>query len=356
MVGKSHRHNEPALAEEKMRPEKNLQPSAKLLESRLQPQMNSLNMKMTKMVFGLALALTFGLTATLKAQNIYVTTDQGTLGSGAIGEYGLNGSTINASLVSGLNSNEGIAISGNNLFVANLNNGTVGAYTTSGSTVNPSLISGLSGPEGIAVSGSNLLVANYANNTVGEYTMSGAMVNASLISVGLSVPHRIAISGGHVFILSPGGGGGYIGEYGLDGSVINTSLISGLYSPTGISISGNDLFVTSYGSSGYDDINGTVGEYTTSGAVVNASLITGLWHPFDIAILGNDLFVANSAAGLSGAGTIGEYTTSGQTVNASLVSGLTDPRAIAIGPVPEPPTVAVVCLSGAVLWLWRNRK
>ena len=63
-----------------------------------------------------------------------------------------------------------------------------------------------------------------------------------------------------------------------------------------------------------------IAEYTTSGATVNASLVTGLNAPSGIAVSGSDLFVVNNGSG--GPGSVGEYTTSGATVNASLVSGL----------------------------------
>ena len=56
----------------------------------------------------------------------------------------------NASLVSGLNSPVGVAVSGGNLWVTN--QGTVGEYdATTGATINASLVSGLNGPYGIAV-------------------------------------------------------------------------------------------------------------------------------------------------------------------------------------------------------------
>ena len=51
------------------------------------------------------------------------------------------------------------AARGDIIFVTNFGNDTIGEYTTSGTTVNASLISGLSSPEGIAVSGSDLFVA-----------------------------------------------------------------------------------------------------------------------------------------------------------------------------------------------------
>lgn len=199
--------------------------------------------------------------------------------------YGLNGHTVNASLISGLSSPEGIAFSGNDIFVANDGNGTIGEYTTSGATVNASLISGLNTPEGIAILGTNIFVANENGDTIGEYTTSGTTVNASLIS-GLDYPAGIAISGSDLFIE-------------------------------------NSVFVSG------STFNYYVNEYTTSGALVDAPLITGgLNADLGIAILGTNLFVANFKGQ-----TVSEYTASGATVNASLISGLHGPWGIAIGPL-----------------------
>ena len=72
-------------------------------------------MKTTKKIWAIALALTCSLATSLQAQNIYVTS----YGDGTIGEYGPGGSTINSSLVSGLNGPQGIAISGNDLLNQN---------------------------------------------------------------------------------------------------------------------------------------------------------------------------------------------------------------------------------------------
>jgi len=91
----------------------------------------------------------------ISGNNLYIANYE----SGTIGEYGLNGSPVNASLISGLHDPNGIAISGNNLFVAENqlfeafeNNGTIGEYTTSGTTVNATLIAGLTGLTSIAIS------------------------------------------------------------------------------------------------------------------------------------------------------------------------------------------------------------
>jgi hypothetical protein len=59
---------------------------------------------------------------------------------------------------------------------------------------------------------------------------------------------------------------------------VNPALVSGLDNPTGIAVSGGDLFVTNY-------FAGTIGEYTTSGATVNPALISGLNDPQAIAVV-----------------------------------------------------------------------
>ena len=152
-----------------------------------------------------------------------------------------------------------------------------------------------------------------SNGTISEYTTSGSTVSASLVA-GLTDPSGIAVSGSDVFVTNSNG---TIGEYTTSGATVNASLVSGLSNPLAIAVSGSDLFVT--------NSNGTIGEYTTSGATVNASLVTGLSTPSGITVSGSDLFVTNT-----GTGKIGEYTTSGTTVNASLVSGVNSPSGITV--------------------------
>jgi hypothetical protein len=72
-------------------------------------------------------------------------------GGNSIGEYNLDGTAINASLILGLNDPQDIAISGSRLFVTNLDSGTIGEYTTSGTAINPSLVSGLNEPTYLVV-------------------------------------------------------------------------------------------------------------------------------------------------------------------------------------------------------------
>jgi hypothetical protein len=151
----------------------------------------------------------------------------------------------------------------------------------------------------------------------------GATINAALVT-GLSGPSGIAVSGENLFVTNAGGG--TIGKYTTSGATVNATLITGLDRPVSIAISAGNLFVTNYNSA-------TIGKYTTSGATVNASLVSGLDAPEGVAVSGGNLFVANGSTG-AGNGFIGKYTTAGATVNASLVSGLNGPTGITVLPAP----------------------
>jgi sugar lactone lactonase YvrE len=71
------------------------------------------------------------------AGEVYVSqNNSGTIGSGTIAKYTTEGVLLNAALITGLSTPNGIAVSGTDLYVANTNNGTIGKYTTSGATVN----------------------------------------------------------------------------------------------------------------------------------------------------------------------------------------------------------------------------
>jgi len=101
--------------------------------------------------------------------------------------------------------------------------------------------------------------------------------------------------------------------------------------------------------------SGTIGEFNAStGAVINASLISGLSHPFCVALDGSgDLFVAS----FNSSGTIGEFNAStGAVINPSLISGLNGPTFIALAPTPEPSSLVLTLIGGALAVCWRARR
>src|SRR4051812_21436763 len=210
----------------------------------------------------------------------------------SIGEYDTSGSALNATLIAGLSGPVGLAVSGNNLFVANYNfggTGSIGEYTTTGATVNSSLITGVDGVYSLAASGSDLYASNTDTGTIGRYTTAGATVNASFIS-GLTAPIGLAISNGSLYVLDAingAAGSGKIFKFDASlGGVAGTPLVTGLTAyGLALVVSGNNLFVGNETSSQIDKYD------ATTGALLNAAFISGVSNPRGLVVSGSSLFV-----------------------------------------------------------------
>src|SRR5262249_44847097 len=139
-------------------------------------------------------------------QDLYVTQLADLVSDGIVSEYpSSGGSAINApnSPNTGLAGPAGLAISGNNLYVANQANlptgddpkgtikGMVGLYNANtGKAINAQFITGLSKPTGLAVAGNTLYVSSFIpNGTVSAYTANtGAPAPGFTTIPGLSQP------------------------------------------------------------------------------------------------------------------------------------------------------------------------
>jgi hypothetical protein len=179
--------------------------------------------------------------------------------SNTVGEYNpATGAAIDAAFIS-LRVPEGLAISGNNLYVLYVS-GTnslgstrpasfVSEYNaTTGVVINPALVTGLVEPKGLAISGNNLYVGSAFSDTVGQYNATtGTAIKTSLITA-VNPPQGLAISDSRLYVLYLSGtyAGSYVGEYdAATGAAINASLITGLVQPTGIAVSPPAPVVTS---------------------------------------------------------------------------------------------------------------
>ncbi len=289
----------------------------------------------------------YPLTAPPTVGQIFVTNNgTGSAGTGTASEYTTDGATVNASQVTGLGNNPtGIAVSGNYLFILDLNGGKIGEYdATTGAVINASLVTGLNGPASIAVSndGTNLFVTTLFNGdeNIGKYTLGATpgTVTASNPSfvTGLQNPAGIAVSGSNLFVAnsSPATVGGTVGvgEYdATTGATINASLITtGIPGPSAIAVSGTTLYVA------YNQDR--IGQYTlgaTPGTIAssNPTLVTGLHSPA-VAVFQGHLFVTNFMSGAP-SGVVGEYdANTGAAVNASLITLTKYPEAIAVATAP----------------------
>jgi hypothetical protein len=240
---------------------------------------------------------------TLSGGNLYVSGHN-------VAQYNIaNGTTINSTLITGVQESQQVAVGTNNLYVTNTAvSGGVEEYTLTGTPVATPLIAvngaNGNGTWGVALSGNDLFVAitgpivnghwEAGAGSVAEYNATtGALIDASFIT-GLNVPETLQIVGSNLYVTNNAdttiGNNtlGSIGVYDLTtGDPINAALVTGLNQPAGIAIYGNDLYVTSNPVNGpQGQPEGIIGEYNaTTGATINASLVTGLNDPQGLLVL-----------------------------------------------------------------------
>jgi hypothetical protein len=239
-------------------------------------------------------------------------------GGNTVGQYdATTGATLNANFIT-VNDPHAIAMSGGNLFVTNGDSGNpagaVGKYNaTTGATINANFITGLTTPIGLAISGANLFVADVTDNTVGKYdATTGATINANFVT-GLSGPVGIWVSGNTLFVSNSDGT--TVGKYdATTGAAMNANFITGLSAPAGIWGSGNVLLVSSYSGN-------KLGQYdATTGATINANFITGLTTP-------SFIIVASGTSGNSP--TVTTTAASGITATSATLNGTVNPNGLA---------------------------
>ncbi|HEX4085509.1 MAG TPA: choice-of-anchor tandem repeat GloVer-containing protein [Chthoniobacteraceae bacterium] len=266
-----------------------------------------------------ALALAFGIAgfgATAQAQ-LYISTNAG------VGDYDLaTDNALNSSIFSANSSSNDLQVVGNIIYFADQSANTAGAYdATTGALIDGfTLITGLNLPTGLLVVGNDLFIANHSSNAVAEYdATTGALINSSFISV--DYPSGIAISGSDLYVLTCVESGS-LSEYDVNtGALINSVSAS---DPNGIAVSGTNLYVS-------NSAGGSISEFNAATlALENASFVTGLNSPIGLAVSGSNLYVADTNNNR-----IGDYaTTTGAAINATLIN-ISAPDAVAIGPVPQ---------------------
>ncbi len=164
-----------------------------------------------------------------------------------------------------------------------------------------------------------LFVANLGISTVGDYNpANGVAINAG-ITTGLSTPAGLVLLGNNLLVSNLYTNA--VGVYDASaGSVGNTAFIPGLSNPHGMALAGDTLFVTN------TDGNSVGAYHASTGAVINASLITGLNGPNGVALSGDTLYVTNRLGN-----TVGVYdATTGAAINTSFITGLNGPTGVAL--------------------------
>jgi streptogramin lyase len=192
-----------------------------------------------------------------------------------VGVYnGLTGQTVSGSFLNiGANNINGLALSGNTLYVAQAG-GTqrISTYdATTGALLSANFIQGVYNPQDIFIDNAGRLYVTTNNSQIDVYSATtGALLTTGLVT-GLSAPTGLAVdNAGHLFVANVQGT--TVGEYdALTGAAINASLVSGLSSPRDVAVdNAGHLFIASYNVNGYYQ----VGEYNAlTGAAINPALM-----------------------------------------------------------------------------------
>ena len=162
--------------------------------------------------------------------------------------------------------------------------------------------------------GAQTVLALTSASTIGEYTVSGSVINSSFIT-GVNSPTAITVSDGYVYAASYDSNMEVFDA--ATGAEVNSYSIG--FNPWFIAVSGSNLFATYWANPGVYDYNASTGALITSSFVASSG-------PCGLALSGNNLYVANAFTG-----SISEYdATTGDVINESLITGLNSPLGIAV--------------------------
>src|ERR1700732_2535278 len=105
------------------------------------------------------------------------------------------------------------------------------------------------------------------------------------------------------------------------GGLIKEDFIGALNNPSGLTVSGNTLFVLNFGADVVSKFD------ADTGAAINRAFITGVTQPVGLAVLGNTLFVVRTRARQ---GDVGKYdATTGAAINKDFLTKLDGPEGLA---------------------------
>jgi sugar lactone lactonase YvrE len=200
-------------------------------------------------------------------------------------------------------------------------------------------ITGLGNPAGLALSGNNLYVAQQSTNTISVYNATtGASIAPNFITTGLNQENGLAISGNTLYVANTQAF--EVSEFNLTTGVLIGNISTG-GNPAALAISGNALYVTLIGFPNQTNQLEAI-DLTTGLPLAGFTTITGL-NPAGDAVSGNDLYVTNN-------NTVEVFNAAtGALINSNLISGLSAPSGLAVEAVPEASTWVIGLLAAVVL-------
>lgn len=297
----------------------------------------------------------------VQAAAIYITNNTNSTTAGSVVGYTYNGVTVSAGItgfttIAGLNGPYAITSDGTNLYTGSLQGtgtgSTINKYTLAGANVSVPLISAPGPTRGLATYNGFLYQAGTTSSVITKYSTSSGSGTSFITGLTPNIAHNIAIDAANNIVYvssydSQLNGGGQVGSYNLTtGAVITANLISGvgLGGAFGLALDGaGDLFISGANTNVVSKYVIATNDLTTGFINIGSGGVQG------IAIDGTDLYVVQNTAGK-----IGKYSTINASGTSSFISGLTAPEAIVV--IPEPSSVALICIGGAAFVVWTTRR
>lgn len=219
--------------------------------------------------------------------------------------------------------------------------GNVAEYDTKNNTLVSSALTtlGMSFPTGLALQGNNLFVASQGSQRISQYdATTGSLINANFITNVYNPTAMVIDAAGRLYVTNNGGS---VSVYSAaTGGAINTNFITGLVTPMGLALdNAGRLYVSATNGntvSVYDSLTGTL---------LNSSLIAGLVNPRALTFDASGNLYVSSYDNNTSSFIVGKYNPlTGAAINANLVAVGSSIGGLGFVPaaVPEPATYAVI--------------
>jgi hypothetical protein len=217
---------------------------------------------------------------------------------------------------------QGLAISGNNLYIGSNNNFITQVNLTTNAT--PTQINGFNAPTGLAIdnTGTRMYVSNNDNNTISVVNLTNNSINPLNITPALEQPpNSIAFYNNTLYVVN----GIVINQINLSNNASQTNWL-GLTNVASLTINGNIMYVL-INTNQIFQIN--LLQQSPQPVRLNLNL-NGLLNPISIAVNNNILYIVDNGNSGRNSGSITQINLS-TNVATTLVAGLNFPTGIVIG-------------------------
>lgn len=193
----------------------------------------------------------------------------------SIGRAKLDGSEANPTWLTA-NTPSGLAVSDKHIYWSDDGWGRVGRAKLDGSDSNPNFVTELVGPHGLAIHGNNLYIAETVTNSILRQSLSGGYATTVLTYEGSDGPDMLTVNNTHIYWTDFRGGN--VSRAKLNGSGIEDKFIPAAGWTKGVAVDSEYIYWTVFTGSP------SIGRAKLDGTEVNNEFVTGLNYPAGLAL------------------------------------------------------------------------